>query len=704
MKLKRVPSILSLWALSLCYAHAAEQKKQENEPSNVLDEVVVTANRSGQTIYEQIQPAYKLSDERLLLRVEPTLGETLNRLPGVSSTGFSPAASRPILRGLGDDRVRMLQNGTSILDVANLSPDHAVSVDPLSVQSIEVVRGPSTLLYGPNTLGGAVNVLDNRIAEERFTGLYPSGSIGLMAGTPDNSFSQSFDANWGTGPWVFHFDYFHRETENLEIPGFARSAQQRAIDEIEDPDHEQTRGYVPNSASETEGMGFGASHVFENGFLGFSFSGMDSDYGVVAKEDVTIGMEQRRFDVRGAVYEPLSFLREIRFNLGYSDYTHTEFEGEEVGTRFDIEGFNGRLEFMHKEVAGFEGTFGYEIEVSDFAALGEEAFIPAVDTTKHSLFFLEEKEVGKLRYQFGMRLDHHSNERLASDELGPTLNVDNQGFSTSTGLIYNITEEYAASASLAYTQRPPTNMELFADGPHFATGSYEKGDANLDNEEAISIDLSIRKKSGWVTGFANAYYYRFNDFINLRNTGEVYEDDHAADPGHGHDHGELPIFQFEAVNADFCGFELETVFHLHGPITAEQAEGKAPADEHRLDVILRSDFVHAENRDSGEALPRIAPFRAGATVEYGIGPVTTFLEGQYSANQNRVPENELPTDSFFLVNAGISYKTKIGGLDSICFLRGVNLTNEEARLSTSFVRDLAPLAGRGIVAGIRTEF
>lgn len=701
--MKRIRSffLLPLLPFSLCYAQTTqpESVNQDQEPSGVLDEVVVTANRAGQTIYEQIQPSYKLSEERLMLRVEPTLGETLNRLPGVSSTGFSPASSRPVLRGLGDDRVRMLQNGTSILDVANLSPDHAVSVDPLSAQSIEVVRGPSTLLYGPNTVGGVVNVIDRRIAEERFNDTYPSGSFGMMVGTPDDSFSQSVDLNWGSGPWVLHFDYFHREMGNLEIPGFARSAAQRAVDE---PDQEQARGFLPNSAADTEGFGFGASHVFENGFLGFSFSGMDSDYGVVAKDDVTIGMEQRRYDMRGAIYEPLSFLREIRFNLGYSDYHHTEFEGVETGTRFDIEGFNGRLEFMHKELAGFEGTFGYEIQVSDFSAVGEEAFVPPVDTQKHSLFFLEEKEFGKLRYQFGMRLDHHSNERLATEALGPNLDVDNTGFSASTGLIYNITEEYAASASMAYTQRPPTNMELFANGPHYATGSFERGDSNLDNEQSLSLDLGIRKKTGWVTGFANAYYYRFHDFINLRSTGEFYEEEHGG--GGAHEHEELPIFNFEAVNADFCGFELESVFHLLAPITTEQAEGKAAAHDRRLDVILRSDFVHTKNRDTNQALPRIAPFRAGATLEYATGPFTAYLEGQYSADQNRVPENELPTDSFFLVNAGISYKTTIAGMESTCFLRGVNLTDEEARLSTSFVRDIAPLAGRGIVAGIRTQF
>ena len=692
MKVTCTNSFLSVLAISLTWVHSAEQPEEATIPSEILDQVVVTANRSDQTLYEQILPANVLSDDRLLLRIEPTLGETLNRLPGVSSTYFAPGSSRPVLRGMGDDRVRMLQNGTSLIDVSNVSPDHAVTVDPLSVQSIEVVRGPATLIYGPNTLGGVVNVIDNRIAEERFSGTHPKGRIDFMGGTADNSLSQSAEFNWGQGPWVFHLDLFNRETENIDIPGFARSSAQRALD---DPSVPQPYGTLPNSFTNSEGLGLGASHIFENGYLGFSFSGMNSDYGTVGEPDVTIDLEQRRWDMRGAVYEPLNFLREIRFNFGYSDYTHTEFEGSEVGTVFDTEGFNGRVEFMHKAVAGYEGTFGYEIQFTDFAAAGEEAFLPGVDTQRHALFFFEEKEWGRARFQFGARYDHHSNESLSSDRFGPGQDVDMGAFSASTGVIYEITEDYAASFSLAYTQRPPTYVELFANGPHKATSTVEIGDVDLDREESFSADFSIRKKNGWVTGSAGAFFYRFNDYINLSDTGDTDPDE------------ELPIFVFDPINADFYGFELETIFHLLGPVTAAKDDEQTVAvseREQRLDLILRADCVHAENRDSGDALPRIPPFRIGTTFEYEKGPLTASIEGQYAAEQNRTADFELPTDSYFLINAGISYRTEIAGMDSTCYVRGVNLTDEEARLSTSFLKDVAPLAGRGVIAGIRVAF
>ena len=685
-------SILSLFTMSLTCVHAAEEAKVEPVSAEMLEQIVVTANRSNQTLYEQILPANVLSQDRLLLRIEPSLGETLNRLPGVSSSYFAPGSSRPILRGLGDDRVRMLQNGTSLLDVSNVSPDHAVTVDPLSLQSIEVVRGPATLLYGPNTIGGVVNVIDNRIAEKRFTGSYPQGRVDIMGGTADNSLTESAEFNWGTGPWVYHLDIFHRETENIEIPGFARSAAQRALDDPGDP---QPFGKLPNSFSNSEGLGLGVSHVFDKGFLGFSYSGINSDYGTVGEPDVFIDLEQRRWDVRGAVYEPNVFLREMRFNFGYTDYTHTEFEGSDVGTLFNTDGFNGRLEFLHQAIAGFEGTFGYEVQSTDFSANGDEAFLPSVETQKHSLFFFEEKQAGKARFQFGARYDHHSNESMTSVAFGPGLNRDMGVFSTSAGIIYNLTENYAATASAAYTQRPPTYVEMFADGPHAATGTFEVGNANLDQEQSFSLDLSIRKKQGWITGTASTFFYRFNDYINLGNTG-------ATDPI-----DDLPIFAFAATDADFYGFELESVFHLFGAVTApddDQQTTAATAGEDRLDMILRADFVHAEDRSSGDALPRIPPFRLSTAFEYARGPLTASVEGQYSAEQNRTADFELPTDSFFLINAGISYKTRLAGLDSLCYLRGVNLTNEEARLSTSFLKDVAPLAGRGVITGIRLTF
>jgi iron complex outermembrane recepter protein len=696
--MKQVPiiSAISVIATSLSGLQAQQDQRETFPPISTLDALVITANRAGQTLFQQIQPASVLTDDQLLLRIEPTLGETLNRLPGVSSTGFAPGASRPILRGLGDDRIRILQNGTSLLDVSNVSPDHGVSTDPLSISSVEVVRGPATLLYGPNTIGGVVNVIDNRIAEERFTGTYPTGSFAFSGGTADNSLSESAEITWGHGPLVFHLDAFHRDTEDIEIPGFARSDRQRALD---DPADDQPYGTVPNSFSNSEGIGFGTSYIFEKGFLGFSYSGLNSDYGTVGEPDVTIGLEQRRWDMRGAVYEPLAFLREINFSLGYSDYTHTEFEGPDVGTVFEIEGFNGRLEFLHNPIAGFEGTIGYEIQASDFSALGDEAFLPPVTNSTNSLFFFEEKEFGKTRFQFGARYDHQSNETNDSAVFGPSLSRDFDAFSASAGIIYNPTENYAISLSLAYSQRPPTYVELFANGPHVATSTFEVGDPDLGKEEAFSIDLSLRKKSGWVTGSASAFYYRFNDYISLNDTG-------GTDPDE-----DLPIFAFQPINADFYGFELEAIFHLLGaieaPVETDAKSGTIPASagsDSRLDLILRADYVHAENRDTGEAVPRIPPFRTSVALEYGNGPLTASIEGQYAAAQDHNAAFELPTDNYFLLGASISYKASLAGLDSTIYIKGVNLTDEEARLSTSFLKDVAPLAGRGVVVGLRTEF
>ncbi len=686
----------SVIATSVSGLQAQQEQGDAFPPISTLDTLVVTANRADQTLFEQIQPASVLTEDQLLLRIEPTLGETLNRLPGVSSTGYAPGASRPILRGLGDDRIRILQNGTSLLDVSNVSADHAVSTDPLSISSVEVVRGPATLLYGPNTIGGVANVIDNRIAEERFTGTYPTGAFAVSGGTADNSLSEGAAITWGQGPLVFHLDAFHRNTEDIEIPGFARSDRQRALDA---PDEPQPFGTVPNSFSNSEGIGFGTSYIFEKGFLGFSYSGLDSDYGTVGEPDVTIGLEQRRWDMRGAIDEPTDFLRRINFSLGYSDYTHTEFEGPAIGTVFEIEGFNGRLEFLHNPIAGFEGTVGYEIQSSDFSALGAEAFLPPVANSTNSLFFFEDKELGKTRFQFGARYDHQDNETSDNENFGPSLSRDFDAFSASAGIIYNPTENYAVSLSLAYTQRPPTYVELFANGPHVATSTFEVGDPNLGKEEAFSIDLSLRKKSGRVTGSASAFYNRFNDYISLNNTGAIDPDD------------DLPIFAYQPINADFYGFELETIFHLLGaveePINTGAKSGTIPASagsDTRLDLILRADYVHAENRNTGEAVPRIPPFRSSVALEYGKGSFTASIEGQYAAKQDHNADFEIPTDSYFLLGASVSYKTSLAGLESTFYIKGVNLTDEEARLSTSFLKEVAPLAGRGVVVGLRTEF
>lgn len=684
-----IRSVILLAPIAISPALNGQNRQSESTsddpPLTVLDEVVVTGNPFGQTRFEQIQSTNLLSGQKLLLNLEPSLGETLRKEPGVSSTYFGPGSSRPVLRGLGDDRVRILQNGISVLDVSNVSPDHAVASDPLSLKSIEVVRGPATLLYGPNTVGGAVNILDDRIATERFEGTYPSGNFSIIGGTADDSLATSGSIRWGTGPVVFTLDGFQRETSDLEIPGFARSSQLRATD---DPGTDQPRGTLPNSFTDSEGGGIGVSYIFENGFLGVSYSILNSDYGTVGEPDVTIGLEQRRWDARGGVYNPTNWLREVNFAVGYSDYTHTEFEGPEVGTVFDFEGVNGRLEFLHEAIGGFEGTFGYETQFTDFSAIGDEAFVPPVDSITHSLFFLEEKQFGPTRLQFGARYDYQSHESSSNDNFGPGTDRDFNAFSASAGLVYNPTDEYAVSLSFAYTQRPPTYVELFANGPHVATATFEVGDVDLGNEESFSVDLSLRKNSGWVTGSVSAFYYRFNDFISLQPAGGLGPE------------GEFPLFNFDAIDADFYGGEIEATFHLLGAIDPSQEIQSSD----RLDLTLQAEYVRAEDRDSNEGVPRIPPFSASAALEYATGPIVARVEGEYAADQNRNADFELPTDGYFLLGASLSYQFEAGPLDTTIYVKGVNLTDEEARLSTSFLKDVAPITGRGVVAGLRTQF
>jgi iron complex outermembrane recepter protein len=641
-----------------------------------LDEMVITASPLDRTLFELVQPASVLREKELMLSLESSLGDTLNKQPGVSSTSFGPGASRPIIRGLGEDRLRVLQNGTSVLDVSNVSPDHAVATDPLSVRSIEVVRGPATLLYGPNTVGGVVNVIDNRIPEKQITGI--DGSFDSRYGSADQLRSFAGAVNFGAGPLVFHLDAFTRETDDIDIPGYARSQQLRNAD----PSSDEAFGTLPNSFTESSGAAMGGSYIWEKGFIGVSYSGMDSLYGTVAEEEVTINLEQRRFDLRGAVREPVEWIREINFKFGYSDYQHTEFEGAEVGTKFLTDGFNARSELKHEKIKGFEGAIGLEIQRNDFSALGAEAFLPPVENATNSLFIFEEIALNPFTLQFGARYDNQSSETA-------TLDRDFNAFSTTVGAVYNPTEDYAVAFSLGYSQRPPTYVELFADGPHIATNTFEVGDSELGKEDSLAIDLSLRKKTGRVTGSISGFYYRFNDFISLQNSGNV-------DPADS-----LPIYNYRAIGADFYGGEIETILHLLSPA---EAEIDPKSQDQRLDLILRADYVHAEDRDSGEPIPRIPPFRASIGLDYQLENFGANFQTQWAANQERNSEDELPTDAYVLVSLGVDYKLALGEVETTFFLKGVNLLDQDARQSTSFLKDVAPMAGRGLIVGVSGNF
>lgn len=668
------------------------------DPHADSERVVVSSTPLGGELFEQVQPVTILTGDELKLRLEPTIGETLNREPGVSSTYFAPGASRPVIRGLGEDRIRVLQDGLATIDASDVSPDHAVTIEPLTIKVIEVVRGPATLLYGPNTVGGAVNIIDNRIPSGKLSRPI-EGKVEGRFGTVDDGRAGAGIVEFGLGPIVVHLDGFKRRTEDIEIPGFARSERLREMQPLP-PGEEEPKGELPNSFTESEGGAAGASYVWDKGYFGIAYSGIDSTYGTVAEPDVTIGLEQRRWDTRGLFQEPFTPIKSINYKFGYSDYTHTEFEGTEVGTVFLNEGYDGRIEIAHEKLGVFEGVVGYQTQKTDFSALGEEAFLPPVESETHAGFVFEEIALDPVRFQFGTRFDHQTHQTGTNAAFGPGVSREFDAFSGSAGVIYTPTDNYVVTLSFAYTQRPPTYVELFANGPHLATNAFEIGDPNLDLEESFGVDLSLRKKLGRITGAISLFYNHFDSFIKVAPTGEIEDD--------------LPVFVFTATDADFVGGEVSLEFHLIEPYAAGDPsggkDGKSvaspgrPANPHRLHLETKADYVYAQDLNTDRSLPRITPFRTSAALIYEWKDrFTARIEGQYVHEQNRTTEFELPTDSYFLFNASVGYRISAGP-DFDVYLKGTNLTDEEARLHTSFLKDIAPLAGRGALLGVRATF
>lgn len=666
-------------------------------PVTELPPVIVTGNPLGRTLVEQVQPISLLDGEKLRLSLEPTLGETLSKTPGVRSSYFGPAASRPVIRGLDADRIRVLQNGLNTIDASATSVDHAVSFDPVSVESIEVVRGPATLLYGANAIGGVVNVNDNRIPDQRID-VSVRGSVGARYSSNDDGFGGDFMLEGGAGGFAWHLEGYKRDHDDLRIPGFARSARLRALDPL--PPGDEVRGTLRNSFMETEGWSAGASYIWEHGNFGAAYSGFNANYGSAAEEEVTIAMEQRRWDFQGAFFQPFSGIKTIKYRAAISDYEHTEFEGPDPGTTVSNEGYDGRIEFTHDKLGPLEGVFGFQTERSDFSALGAEKFLPPTLTKTYSGFLFEELALNEAtKLQGGLRYDHISADAEADPDFGPARERSFDNLSGSLGLLYAPGDDYAVALSASYSERAPTYQELYAHGPHVATGTFEVGDDALETEEALGLDLSLRKRTGRVTGALTGFYNRFHGFIGQFPNG-------AEEDG-------LPVFAYQSTDAEFYGAELEATIHLLEPVSdpapiVAGGKGIAPAvistRDDRLDLELKADYVRARDRQTGDPLPRISPFHASAAVDYHRGPFGARLEGIWSASQHYVADNELPTDSYFMVNAAVSYALHSGSTKTELFLKGVNLTDEEAREHTSFLKDIAPLGGRGVVVGVKVNF
>ncbi|MDF2464799.1 MAG: TonB-dependent receptor [Ramlibacter sp.] len=635
-----------------------------------LKEVTITGNPLGT---ELAAPATQYSGERLLLRSQGTLGETLNNTPGVSSTYFGPNASRPVIRGLDGDRVRILSNSGAALDASSLSYDHAVTADPISIQRIEVLRGPAALLYGGNAIGGVVNLIDNRIPTEPLPGV--AGKVVLSGASGNREKGAAAAVDGGTDRIGLHVDLFDRRARDTRVPVSLAC----------------TRGGVTsfarricNSASDTRGGAAGGSLFFDKGYLGASASTYRSDYGTVAEDEVTIGMKSNRYALEGEVRGLGGWLQSIKAHASHTDYSHTEFDAGEPGTVFKNRGNDFRVEARHAKLGALDGIIGVQGESSRFSADGEEAFAPHSRTRVNALFAYEELGTAWGKLTFGARME---DVKVVSEgnPLVPRFTPAGRSFrpaSVALGALWRLSPQWQLTGNLSRSERAPKDYELFADGPHVATGSYEVGNPGLGKERSVNADLGFEWKEGHHNVKLNAFASRFGSYLALSSTGNVSEEG-------------LPEFEYRGVRARFHGLEASGNVRL--------ADGPS-----QLDLELRGDVVRATNATTGEPLPRIAPVRAGATLAWSRGPWGARVGFDHAARQSRIPNGELPTDAYTLWNAALTYQMTAGPANLLWYARLDNAGDRLAYSATSILTQTAPgkspLPGRSLKLGLRASF
>ena len=684
---------IAVATLSFSAQHALAQTSGQGQ----LKEVVVTGNPLGAT--QIIAPTSTLSGDALTLRAKATLGETLDTLPGVSSTYFGPNASRPIIRGLDGDRIRVLQNSASNMDASALSFDHAVPNDPISIERVEVLRGAAALQYGGSAVGGVVNVIDNRIpSESQFDakgGVSGKADLGYATGNKEKSGAVLLEA--GNSKFVIHADVSARKSDDVVVP----------IElECTKPGRPELAKKICNSANNVKGAAVGGSLLFDKGYVGASFSSYQSDYGTVAEDEVTIGMKSTRLALEGELRNLSGFITGVKGQLSQTDYKHTEFEGEEAGTVFKNKGTDFRLTAKHAKLGGFEGVVGLQTESSRFSADGAESFAPYSKTTQTALYVVEEMPTAWGKISMGAR-----SEKVKVTSLGNAgaANPDNfppgsRSFSPNSfalGALVKLSPAWQLTSNIAHTQRAPKDYELYANGPHIATAAWETGNSNLGLEKSNSLDVGIAFKQGAHKFTFNAYTSQFSNYIGLDSTGNTRSSEGEFNPAEGG----LIDTVYSGVRARFTGFEASGTVRLLGAGGFSEKIGPG----HSLDIDWRADAVRATNLTTGQALPRIAPLRVGATAVLTAGRFGARLGFDHATAQNRVPDvGQMATPAYTLWNAALTYKMKAGPSQLTWFAKVDNLTNKLAYSASSILTTTAfpkaPLPGRSLKVGLQVTF
>ncbi len=557
--------------------------------------------------------------------------------------------------------------------------------DPLVVERIEVLRGPAALLFGGSAVGGVVNAIDNRIPKARIDGV--SGALETRVGSAASERAVSALVETGGAGFALHADAFGRKTGDLRVPAFDRPLQDGST---------ERRTRIVNSASRARGGAVGSSLVWGHGYIGASMETYRNDYGIVAEDDITIQMRRDKVALAGELRVPDGFITTLRGQAAGTDYQHQEIEGDgSVGTTFKTRGSDARVEAVHKAlaVAGgrIQGTVGMQFESSRFSALGEEAFVPSTRTRQTAAFLLERWTWGDSGHlSAGVRAEHvrvrSEGDAVGADaQFGPPQDRRFSPRSASLGAVLDLSPQWQLSSSASYTERAPTSYELYANGVHAATSTYERGDPQQDPERGRNLDLALGWKDGASRIKVGVFESRFANYIALTSTGEPEFVDDAGDS--------FPVFAFRGVRARLYGLEVEGAW-------------RAMEGVRTIDLDAKLDIVRGSNEVSGEALPRLAPRRATVGVNLVQGAWTARAEVQHASAQSRVPAADVATSGWTLVNLSASHALSLADREALLFVKLQNVGNKLAYSASTIgtVRSLAPLPGRRLAAGLRISF
>lgn len=669
---------------------------------NTDSEIVVTAHFVENL--DVLAGTSVVSDEKLSTAMRPQLGDTLTKLPGVSATSFSPGASRPVLRGFTGARVGVFTDGIGALDASASSADHAVSIDPLTADRIEVLRGPAVLLFGSQAVGGAVNVIDKRIPRkvpDEPVHIDLIGALGTAA--KERSLGGAAEVPI-TSTLVLHVDGGWRRADDMRTGGYVLApnlrAEQLAVAEeeaAEGHDDEAAeaatlaslRGKIPNTGLENKSAGVGLSYINDWGNIGFSVSGLNSNYGVPERpgaahgdedegaehgsDPVTIGLKQRRADLRAEIDIDSGFLKKISLRAGATDYKHTEYEGDAVGTIFLTKGVEGRIELTQRDNGGLHGVMGAQVLSRRNDAIGDEAFVPRTLTDQFGLFAIQEYHPGPVGLEVAGRYERTS---VAAPTLATTRKFNS--FSGAVSVTYDFMPKFTAGITGSRTERAPSPEELFSDGPHIATQAYELGNPDFNTERSWGLEAFVRGGDERLTLSASAYASWFSGYIYDDATGEIRDD--------------LPVYQYQQRDARYWGLEAQ--------ISSRVIDG----DAFSLTLDGVADYVRATLSGGGGNIPRIPPLRLLGGIEGEAGSFGARAEVEHSFAQNKISEFETATPGFTLVNLSLSWKPWGKSRKSSIMLSADNIFDVSARRHASFTKDFVPLSGRDVRLSMRFAF